>query len=149
MNLLRFGLTHVGLVRKHEFGIAHNPKFTRIDMLFFTLILLNKSQNKSLSQLMRHYAFSETDLDWHPQVRNARRKAESKGRAIGERHYRLQNERLIAEAKTANKRYEVSERENRELRQTIRGMKLVGFVEEQIQTTDDGETPAVIIEASN
>lgn len=148
MNLLRFGFTHVGLERKHEFGIAHNPKFTRIDMLFFTLIILNKSQNQSLSQLMRHYAFSETDLDWHPQVRNARRKAESKGRAIGESHYRLQNERLIAEATIARKRYEVSERENRELRQTIRGMKLVGFDSETTHV-DDGITPAVIVEASN
>lgn len=142
-----FGFTTLGFKRKHEFGIENFPKFIQIDFLFITLIILGKSQNKSLTSLMGKYAYSETELDWHPQVRLARRRAIAKGRAEGQAEFKEQNNWLMKKANEALEKYQASEQENRELRQTIKGMKLVGY-EEETKHIDDGETPAVILEAA-
>lgn len=147
MMLFKFGLTKIGIKRKHEFGIRSFPKFVQVDLLLITFVILSKQQNRSLSELMRKYAFSENDLDWHPQVRLARRHAITKGRAKGLDEFKEQNKWLLKEVNEAQQRYQTSEIENRELRLTIKGMKLVGFVEEDLHK-DDGETPTVIVEAS-
>lgn len=148
MIFFSFGFTSLGIERNHEFGITHFPKFTRVNLLVVKLTILSKHQSRSLSALIHHYAFSETELDWHPLVRRARRLAVAKGRAEGYVEFKDQNKWLMTEANEALEKYQASERENRELRQTIKGMQLVGFIEEP-KHTDDGVTPAVIIEASN
>lgn len=147
MIFFSFGFTSLGIERKHEFGMAHFPKFTRINLLIVKLTILSKQQDRSLSELIHNYAYSELDLDWHPYVRRARRLAEAKGRAQGQAQFKDQNKWLMREAKELQKKYQASEQENRELRQTIKGMKLVGYIEE-LERIDDGETPTVIIEAS-
>lgn len=147
MMFFRFGLTTLGFKRKHEFGIASFPKFIQVDLLFITFVILSKQQNRSLSELMRKYAFSENDLDWHPQVRKARRMAEAKGRAQGEAIFAKEIDIKDRQIKSLDKQLRKSQQRTHELQQQIHGMQLVGFVSEQ-KYQDDGETPNVIIEAS-
>lgn len=147
MIFFSFGFTSLGIERNHEFGIAHFPKFTRVNLLIVKLTIISKPQSRSLSALIQHYADSENDLNWHPLVRRARRLAKAQGRAEGYAEFKEQNKWLMREANETQEKYQASERENRELRQTIKGMKLVGYIEE-LEPFDDGVTPKVIIDAS-
>lgn len=147
MFLFFFGWTGIRVELKHEFNLRDMPKFWCISFLFFQILYLNKTNEKSVFDLFSKYAWSDHDLDWHPRVRLAVAKAEK--RAISE--YKVQMQSEIDSYKLRCSSSEAKLQQANEqlvlLRMTIKGLHLLQSEEIQLQEVDNS-IPQSILEAT-
>ncbi|WP_454667816.1 hypothetical protein [Acinetobacter calcoaceticus] len=115
--------------------------------MFFQILYLNKTNEKSVFDLFSKYAWSDHDLDWHPRVRLAVAKAEK--RTIAEYKAQMQSEidSYKLRCNSSEAKLQQANEQSALLRMTIKGLHLLQSEEIQLQEVDNS-IPQSILEAT-
>lgn len=111
--LINFGLTGIGIQKRHEFGHEAMPKIVQIDLIFCTAFVFgNQGQ---FYTYMRDY-FMQSGAEKYPQYRQQVKAIKSKVRAQERKYHQQRIETLIVEVQEIGNKYSKLRSETVDLR---------------------------------
>jgi len=124
MAIVVAGITKIWVSRTHHFGDQRRPKFLKIQLLFWTIFILDKKSQQEWISNLKLFLY-EGDFEQVKSVRIARKKGYKRGIAEAKKDNQDELKRWEDAYNMRNEENKKLNTENYTLRKTIEGLRII------------------------